>query len=173
MLCDLNVLCGNLNFHEIIMVNVYVGLGSNVGNRERNLFYAYDRIVTIKGVKPIKLSRFYETAPVGGPIQPMFLNAVLSIKTAISPFRLLEHCQRIETLMGRVRRVKWGPRTIDIDILLYGDKIINRDDLEIPHPLIHTRLFVLEPLVEIDPNVVHPLLKKTVLQLYKELCFQD
>ena len=75
--------------------------------------------------------------------------------------------------MGRVRKVKCGPRTIDIDILLYGDKIINRDTLEIPHPLMHTRLFVLEPLVEIDPNVVHPLLKKTVLQLYKELCFQD
>lgn len=151
-----------------MMVNVYVGLGSNVGNRERNLFYAYDRIITIKGVKPIKLSRFYETAPVGGPLQPMFLNAVLSIKTAISPFRLLEHFQRIETLMGRVRTVEWGPRTIDIDILLYGDKIINRDELEIPHPLMHTRLFVLEPLVEIDPQVVHPLLKKTVLQLYKE-----
>ena len=89
LLCVLRVLCGNLNCHEIIMANVYVGLGSNVGNRERHLFFAYDRIITIKGVNPIKLSRFYETAPVGGPPQPMFLNAVLSIKTAIPPFRLL------------------------------------------------------------------------------------
>ena len=172
-LCTFHEFLYCLSPANIIMVDVYVGLGSNVGNRERNLFYAYDRIVTIKGVKPIKLSRFYETAPEGGLPQPMFLNAVLSIKTAISPFRLLKHFQGIETLMGRVRTVKWGPRTIDIDILLYGDKIINRDDLEIPHPLMHTRLFVLEPLVEIDPDVVHPLLKKTVLQLYKELCFQD
>lgn len=155
------------------MVHVYVGLGSNIGNREKNLFYAYDRIVTIGGIKPIKLSRFHDTAPVGGPPQPLFLNAVLGIETAISPMRLLENFQRIETLMGRVRTVKWGPRTIDIDILLYGNKIINKDSLKIPHPLMHTRLFVLEPLVEIEPNVVHPVLKKTVLQLYNELCFRD
>ena len=155
------------------MVNVYVGLGSNVGNRERNLFYAYDRIITIKGVKPIKFSRFYETAPVGGPPQPMFLNAVLSIKTAISPLSTARTLPAHRNPYGQGSYGKMWPRTIDIDILLYGDKIINRDALEIPHPLMHTRLFVLEPLVEIDPNVVHPLLKKTVLQLYKELCFQD
>lgn len=151
------------------MVDVYVGLGSNVGNREKNLIYAYDRIVTLKGIKPVSLSRFYETAPIGGPPQPMYLNAVLSIETATSPLRLLGYFQRIEALMGRVRNVRWGPRNIDIDILLYGDKIIDNDRLKVPHPLMHTRLFVLEPFIEIAPEVVHPVLKKTVLQLYREV----
>ena len=148
---------------------VYVGLGSNIGDKVRNLRDAYDRIITLEGVQPLKFSRFYETTPVGGPPQPMFLNAVLSIETLLSPHQLLEQFQRIETLMGRVRTVKWGPRNIDIDILLYGDKIINDDELQIPHPLMHTREFVLKPLVEIAPNVVHPILKKTMLQLYEEL----
>ncbi|MCF6154049.1 MAG: 2-amino-4-hydroxy-6-hydroxymethyldihydropteridine diphosphokinase [Candidatus Brocadia sp.] len=151
------------------MVPVSIGLGSNVGDRARNLFSAYDHIITTKGIQPLKLSRFYETAPVGGPSQPMFLNAVLIVETVMSPHQLLERFQRIEALMGRVRSVKWGPRNIDIDILLYGDKTVDDRQLKIPHPLIHTRLFVLEPFVEIAPNVVHPVFKKTILQLYKEL----
>ena len=153
----------------LIMEIVYVGLGSNMGDRARNLCDAYDYIINLKGVLPLKFLGFYETAPVGGPPQPMFLNAVLSIKTTLSPHQLLKQFQNIETLMGRVRTVKWGPRNIDIDILLYGDKIINDDQLQIPHPLLHTREFVLKPLIEIAPNVVHPVLKKTMLQLYKEL----
>lgn len=150
------------------MEHVCVGLGSNVGDRRKNLFYAYYHITAIKGMLPLKLSRFYETVPVGGPPQPMFLNAVLSIETALSPHELLEHFQHIETIMGRVRTVTWGPRNIDIDILLYGDTIIRDNQLKIPHPLMHTRLFVLEPLAEIEPNIIHPLLKKTIIQLYKE-----
>ena len=151
------------------MVHVYIGLGSNMGDRARNLCSAYNYISTIEGIQPLRLSRFYETAPAGGPPQPMFLNAVLSIKTLMSPHQLLERFQHIETLMGRVRTVKWGPRNIDIDILLYGDEVVDDEQLKIPHPLMHTRLFVLEPLVEIAPNVVHPILKKTIIQLYKEL----
>ncbi len=150
------------------MVYVCIGLGSNVGNRERNLLRAYDRIVTLKGVRPVKFSRFYETAPVGGPPQPPFLNAVLCIETTRSPQWLLKQFQRIEADMGRIRTVKWGPRNIDIDILLYGDKIVNEVQLKIPHPLMHERLFVLEPLTEIMPDVVHPVLKKTAVQLYEE-----
>lgn len=150
------------------MVHVYIGLGSNMGDRRRNLFSASCHIIALEGIQPLKLSRFYETAPVGGPPQPMFLNAVFSIKTAISPHQLLARFQHIENLMGRVRMERWGPRTIDIDILLYGDKIVDDDLLKIPHPLMHTRLFVLEPFVEIAPNVVHPVLKKTIFQLYKE-----
>lgn len=148
---------------------VYIGLGSNMGDRAKNLFSAYDHITATKGIHPLRLSRFYETAPVGGPPQPMFLNAALGIKTSLSPHQLLERFQHIENLMGRVRRERWGPRIIDIDILLYGDEIVHDDLLKTPHPLMHTRLFVLEPLVEIAPNVVHPVLKKTILQVYKEL----
>ncbi|MBI5309143.1 MAG: 2-amino-4-hydroxy-6-hydroxymethyldihydropteridine diphosphokinase [Planctomycetes bacterium] len=150
------------------MVYVCIGLGSNVGNRERNLLRAYDHIVSLKAVRPVKLSRFYETAPVGGPPQPPFLNAVLCIETTRSPQWLLKQFQRIEADMGRIRTVKWGPRNIDIDILLYGDKIVNDTQLKIPHPLMHVRVFVLEPLVEIMPDVVHPILKKTAVQLYEE-----
>jgi len=151
------------------MVHVYIGLGSNMGDRAGNLFSAYDHITATKGIQPLRLSRFYETTPVGGPPQPMFLNAALGIKTNLSPHQLLERFQYIENLMGRVRMERWGPRTIDIDILLYGDKIVDDEQLKIPHPLMHTRLFVLEPLVEIAPNVVHPILKKSILQLYKEI----
>ncbi|MBU6391576.1 MAG: 2-amino-4-hydroxy-6-hydroxymethyldihydropteridine diphosphokinase [Planctomycetota bacterium] len=151
------------------MACVCIGLGSNVGDRARNLVYAYDRIITLRGIQLLKLSRFYETTPVGGPPQPMFLNAALSIETTWTPHQLLKEFQHIERFMGRVRAVKWGPRNIDIDILLYGDKIVNEDQLKIPHPLMHTRLFVLEPLIEIEPNIVHPLFNKTVLHLYKNL----
>lgn len=150
------------------MVHVYVGLGSNVGDRERNLFSAYGHIISTEGIQPLKLSRFYETAPVGGPPQPMFLNAALGITTGLSSHQLLERFRYIENFMGRVRKEKWGPRTIDIDILLYGDEIVNDDQLKIPHPLMQARLFVLEPLVEIAPNVVHPVFKKTIFRLYKE-----
>lgn len=151
------------------MVHVCVGLGSNVGNRTSNLLHAYDRIISLEGIQPVKLSRFYETIPVGGPPQPMFLNAALSIKTVLSSCQLLKQFQHIETLMGRIHTVKWGPRNIDIDILLCGNEIIDKDHLKIPHPLMHTRSFVLKPLAEIEPDIIHPLFKKTILQLYKEL----
>lgn len=151
------------------MVHVYIGLGSNLGDRERNLRSAYGHIATIKDMQPVRLSRFYETAPSGGPPQPMFLNAVIDMKTLLSPHQLLERFQHIENLMGRVRTVKWGPRTIDIDILLYAGIIIDDEHLKIPHPLMHLRLFVLEPFAEIAPDVVHPVLKKPIVQLYKEL----
>lgn len=151
------------------MIPVYVGLGSNMGNREGNLRAACGHILALQGIQPMSCSQFYETVPAGGPPQPLFLNAALGIRTSLSPRQLLERFQQIETLMGRTRTVKWGPRTLDIDILLYGDEIVDDDRLAIPHPLMHTRLFVLEPLVEIAPNVVHPRLHKTIFQLWKEL----
>lgn len=151
------------------MALVCIGLGSNTGDRKGNLLLAYERIISLEDILPLRLSRFYETAPVGGPPQPDFLNAALSIETGTSPCLLLTEFQHIENSMGRVRTAKWGPRNIDIDILLYGDKIIHEDHLKIPHPLMHTRLFVLEPLSEIEPDAVHPVLNKTVSQLWKEL----
>ena len=151
------------------MVHVCVSLGSNIGDRAGNLLTAYNHIMVIKGIQPLKFSRFYETAPVGGPPQPMYLNAALSLQTTLLPHQLLEQFQRIETLMGRVRTVKWGPRTIDIDILLYGDEMVNDERLKIPHPLMQSRIFVLEPMAEIEPDIIHPVFQKTILQLYKEL----
>jgi len=151
------------------MTPVYIGLGSNIGNRKENMRAVYGHIIAIRGIQPVRCSRFYETVPVGGPQQPMFLNAVLEVKTSLAPHELLKRFQRIEDLMGRTRSIKWGPRSIDIDILLYGDEIVDDEQLKIPHPLMHTRLFVLEPFVEIAPNVVHPILQKTILQLYREL----
>lgn len=151
------------------MAHVCISLGSNLGDREVNLFDAYNRIISIKGIRLSKLSRFYETEPVGGPPQPMYLNAALSIETELSPYKLLEHFQYIETSMGRIHNIKWGPRNIDIDILLYDNKIIDDVCLKIPHPLMHTRLFVLEPLSEIEPFIIHPILKKSILLLYKEI----
>jgi 2-amino-4-hydroxy-6-hydroxymethyldihydropteridine diphosphokinase len=149
-------------------VRVFLGLGSNIGNREENLRCAYTRICGTKGIQALQLSRFYDTMPVGGPPQPMFLNAALAVRTILPPHQLLEQLQRIETEMGRVRTVRWGPRTIDIDILLYGDVIITDSQLTIPHPLMHERLFVLQPLAEIAPDAVHPIYKKTVSQLKSE-----
>ncbi len=151
------------------MVYVYIGLGSNMGERARNLRSAYGHITAVPGIQPVRFSRFYETVPVGGPPQPLFLNAALGIRTNIPPHQLLERFQHIETLMGRVRTERWGPRNIDIDVLLYGDEVVNDEHLKIPHPLMHTRLFVLEPLVEIAPGIVHPILKKTIRRLYQEL----
>lgn len=152
------------------MAHVCVGLGSNIGDRAENLLTAYNHIISVHGIQPLKLSRFYETVPVGGPPQPMYFNAALSLQTTLSPHQLLEQFQRIETLMGRVRTVKWGQRTIDIDILLYGNEMVHDEQLKIPHPLMHTRMFVLESLAEIEPDIIHPVFQKTILQLYKELC---
>ena len=151
------------------MTHVCIGLGSNIGDRAENLLAAYNHIISVHGIQPLKLSRFYETVPVGGPPQPMYLNAALSLKTTLSPRQLLEQFQRIETLMGRVRTVKWGPRTIDIDILLYGNEMVHDEQVKIPHPLMHTRIFVLESLAGIEPDIIHPVFQKTILQLYKEL----
>jgi 2-amino-4-hydroxy-6-hydroxymethyldihydropteridine diphosphokinase len=151
------------------MEYVCISLGSNVGDKAKNIISAYEHIIALEGIYSSKFSRLYETSPVGGPLQPLFLNAAMCIETELSPALLLRQVQDIETALGRIRTIKWGPRTIDIDILLYGSKIIHDEQLTIPHPLMHKRMFVLEPLSEIAPDIVHPVLKKTVFQLYKEL----
>jgi len=148
---------------------VYIALGANLGDREKNMRNAHGHIMRLEGIQPGKISKFYETAPFGGPAQPMFLNAALEIKTSMSPHQLLEELQRIELHMGRIRKEKWGPRTIDLDIVFFGDRIVEDAQLKIPHPLMHERMFVLEPLAEIAPNAAHPVLKKTVFQMYQEL----
>ncbi len=147
------------------MINVYLGLGSNLGNRKRNLDDAVTRIGGFEGIRILTMSGCYETDPVGGPVQPDYLNCVVALQTEIEPFQLLRICKRIEHELGRRSGVRWGPRVIDIDILLYGDLVIWCDNLKIPHERMHERIFVLEPLNEISPNLMHPVFKKSVFEL--------
>lgn len=147
----------------------YVALGSNLGDREKNLKEALKHIAALPETKAIKSSSIYETEPVGEPKQRPFYNAVVKIETSLAPERLLQKLQEIEKAFGRVRKEKWGPRTLDLDILLYEQQIIATDKLTIPHPLMAERAFVLEPLAEIDPEAYHPVLEKTAAELLREL----
>ncbi len=127
---------------------IYLGLGSNLGDRERNIHDAV-RLLAGYGVSEFKLSTIIETAPVGGPPQGFFLNAVLKAKTSLAPENLLKVIQQVEAELGRVRTVKDGPRTIDIDILLYEGVVLDTPELHIPHPRMKERQFVMVPLREV------------------------
>jgi len=130
----------------------YLGLGANLGDRLGNLERAVEGLAAQPGVRVVRSSRVYETDPVGGPAQPEFLNAVVEVETDLPPLELLEACRRVEAELGRVRAERWGPRTIDIDILTYGDETIVEPDLVVPHPRMHERAFVLVPLAELDAD---------------------
>jgi len=132
------------------MVVCYLGIGSNLGNRGENISLAIKKINTLKGTQIIKVSKIIETKPIGGPAdQAKFLNAALKIKTTLSPTVLLKKLKKIEKELGRAKTVRYGPRTIDLDILFYADKIINRENLKIPHPKLFEREFVIKSLLEI------------------------
>lgn len=146
----------------------YLGLGSNVGDREEYIEQAIFLLSKTPGLKMIKKSTNYETEAEGTADQQPFLNAVIEIQTILDPYKLLSVAQETENALGREREVEWGPRTIDVDILLYDDQIISDDKLQIPHPLLHERIFVLKPLAEIAPNVVHPALEKRIDAIYDE-----
>lgn len=143
---------------------IYLGIGSNLGERRANLQNA----VRLSGLKVIRHSSIYETEPVGYLDQHWFLNAVLEVETDLLPSDLLNLCQKVEALLLRVRKTPKGPRTIDLDILFYGDLILQNQVLTLPHPAIQDRRFVLEPLNEIAPDLIHPVLKKTVALLLRE-----
>jgi len=135
-------------------VKTVIALGSNLGDSQSILS---DAIVQIgKSIKVQSISKFYETIPIGGPMQPNYLNAVLIGDTEMQPLELLTQLQSIENGAGRVREERWGPRTLDLDLITYGDLLLNEQALTLPHPRAHERSFVLEPWFEIDPDAVLP-----------------
>jgi 2-amino-4-hydroxy-6-hydroxymethyldihydropteridine diphosphokinase len=146
---------------------VYLSLGSNVGDRETNLRHAREKLENLG--KIISVSSLYETEPVDFVAQPWFLNCVVALETEKMPRQLLTAVLRLEQEMGRQRLQKKGPRKIDIDILLYGDSTIQAKGIKIPHPAMHARRFVLEPLAEIAPEARHPVLKCTIRELLEAL----
>jgi 2-amino-4-hydroxy-6-hydroxymethyldihydropteridine diphosphokinase len=141
----------------------YLSLGSNVGDRAANLNTAIDRLRAFGEV--VAVSSFYETEPVEFTTQPWFLNCAVTLNTDATPKQLLTVIVDIEQQLGRRRAQQKGPRTIDIDILLFGDQIVDDPGLTIPHPALHERRFVLEPLVEIAPGARHPVFKQTIREL--------
>ena len=150
------------------MNDVFLLLGSNLGDRNLHLQNAVTYIE--HDIAPvIKKSSIYETAAWGKTDEPDYLNQVVMLRTVLSPKKLLETTLFIENTLGRQRQEKWGSRTIDIDILFYDKIIINEANLQIPHPELHKRRFTLEPLAEIEPNLLHPVLNKNILQLKSEL----
>lgn len=144
---------------------VYLSLGSNLGEKTANLERAIQEISSLKHTSLCKKSSFLETEPFGYVEQDFFVNACIEVKTLLTAKELLASCLAIEEKMGRKRVIKWGPRNIDIDILFYDKEIYDEEDLVIPHPWIEERMFVLEPLCEIAPNYIHPILKKTIFML--------
>jgi len=138
------------------MAKVYLGLGSNIGNRKTYLRAAIRLLKKHKDIDVKKVSSIYETEPEGYVEQRKFYNLVLEIETSLSPGELLKICNFIEYLLKRKREIKWGPRTIDLDILLYGELEVEEENLEIPHPLMCKRSFVLVPLLEIAPDIKFP-----------------
>jgi 2-amino-4-hydroxy-6-hydroxymethyldihydropteridine diphosphokinase len=145
----------------------YLSLGSNLGDRAANLREALTQLEAAGRL--LAVSAFYETQPVDLPDQPWFLNCVVAIETGKTPRELLNFALQIEAAMGRLRLREKGSRKIDIDVVLFGDRIVDEPGLKIPHPAMHQRRFVLEPLVEIAPEVSHPELKKTARELLAEL----
>ncbi|MBI3609482.1 MAG: 2-amino-4-hydroxy-6-hydroxymethyldihydropteridine diphosphokinase [Nitrospirae bacterium] len=143
----------------------YIGIGSNMGDRQAYCEEAVRRIARFPKTAILAASSLYETAPLEIPDQDRFINAVVAVRTELSPHELLRACQEVEQFLGRKRSVRFGPRTIDLDVLFYGDRIIQEPGLTIPHPRMHERRFVLEPLAEIAPGLEHPVFHKTADQM--------
>lgn len=141
----------------------YIAIGSNLGDRGRNCYQAIAALSQHPQISVTKMSRLIETAPVGLPDgAPPFLNGAIAIETSLGSHALLKELLSLEQSLGRIRGDRWEPRTIDLDLLLFGDKIVSSDELIVPHPMMHQRRFVLEPLAEIAADVVHPTLAMTV-----------
>lgn len=150
--------------------HVCIGLGSNLGNKAALLQGAIDALRTLPGNFNVVCSRFVSTIPIGGPQgQGTFLNAAATLETNLSPVQLLEAMQKIETQAGRVRTLRWGERTLDLDMLLYDQEVIEIDILSVPHPRLAVRRFVLEPLAEIAPHAIEPRTRRTINSLLENI----
>lgn len=149
------------------MKNIYLSLGSNVGDRAHNIDCALEALAS-HGVTVVKRSSLYETEPVELREQDWFLNCVAEIETKLRPQEMMQVLLNIERSMGRERTVPKGPRVIDMDVLLFGSEVVKESQLEIPHPRMADRRFVLVPLVEIAPDAMHPIMKKTIQRLLED-----
>jgi 2-amino-4-hydroxy-6-hydroxymethyldihydropteridine diphosphokinase len=147
----------------------YIGIGSNLGDKGRNCRQALEHLGRMSGARLKQWSRWFLTRPVGVEGQAWYLNGVASVEAEISAHDLLARLLAIESTLGRVRTEKWGPRIIDLDLLLFGEEIIQREDLQVPHPLMHVRRFVLVPMVELAPWVVHPVLRRAMKELLESM----
>lgn len=145
----------------------YVGVGSNLGKRRQNCLHALESLEK-RGIRVRNKSSIYETEPWGVKDQPAFLNMVIEVETDLQPAQFLQALKEIERESGREKSYKWGPRCLDLDILLFDDITVDQDDLCIPHPLMHEREFVLRPLCEIAPEAKHPVLKKSIRELFQK-----
>lgn len=149
-------------------MRAYVGLGSNLGDRAAYLLLGLSALSRLPETRLLRLSPVYETDPVGPP-QPPYLNMVAELETALSPKGLLAEMLGIEKALGRERRERWGPRTLDLDLLLYGDLVLEEAGLSVPHPRLHERAFVLVPLLDLLPEGRHPLLGQSFAELLASL----
>ncbi|MCK6509219.1 2-amino-4-hydroxy-6-hydroxymethyldihydropteridine diphosphokinase [Myxococcota bacterium] len=152
------------------MERAFVGIGTNLGHRETFLTFALQHLGRLASTGVLRCSPWYETAAVGGPAQPDYLNAVACFETTLSPPALLLQLQRIETLAGRERSVWWGPRTLDLDLLCLGTAVGIWEDppLILPHPRLHLRRFVLQPMADVAPHAQHPTLHREIQELLRE-----
>ena len=150
-------------------IKAYIGLGANIGDRKENLDRAIALLKNTPGIRVTAISDYINTSPVGYVDQPDFLNAVAELETELSPHEMLKVCNNIEQELKRKRIIHWGPRTIDLDILLYGNLVLQDEVLTIPHPRMHEREFVMKPLNEIAPEAFHPIQNRKISELYEEL----
>ncbi len=154
------------------MVLAYLGLGANLGNPRRQLRQAVEGLRGWAGVEIMAVSSLYKTVPIGGEPQPDFLNAVVAIATVLSAREVYQMGQELERRAGRLRRTKYAPRELDIDLLLYDKNIIHESDLQVPHPRLAERAFVLQPLAEVAPEARHPVLGENIIQLAARISYQ-
>lgn len=151
-------------------VTAHIAIGSNLGDRARACFAAVQKLSAHPQINLVALSELIETAPVGGPVwSPPYLNGAIAVETTLGAHALFTELMRIEKDLGRQHFERWGPRTVDLDLLLFGERIISSDNLIVPHPLMHERRFVLEPLAEIAPGAMHPALLMSVKALLDNL----
>lgn len=161
-----------LSLSESSRTRAFIGFGSNVGDRYNYIGRALDELRTESRIWIESISSIYQTAPVGLLDQPDFLNGVVRVKTGVFPLDLLKILKRIEAQVGRQHRQRWGPREIDLDILIYGSLVLDHPQLTIPHPEMVHRQFVLKPLVEIQPDLIHPRRNQTVHKLLHHLVME-